>query len=184
MSTKIYGAKLWSGTTEELMEFLLSLRNLYREEVTDILFDAGEEKLKKYAERFHKDQDRRYDLYQMLLSEIRKQERTPFNFDASIVVYFRDGKTVLVPFGIDAVLPRTKALFESDQRLKDFAYWNNTDPDETCTEEEWEYRGTFFDELFGDWSNFGTMGLVYELSNNETLFRAVIRYYDKMRETS
>ncbi len=177
---KIYEAHLWQGTAEELADFMHELRKKYIEEVIAHLSKWNENEIKKYSnEVYHKEEDSYFYLPILLRDEIRKGENSPFNFDASVVVYFYQRKIVAVPFGFN-MFKELNTMFRSNPKMKFFGYWNNSDPDENCSEEEWAEREKFFEGLFeGEFYHFGSLGFTYELSNQETLWKIC----DGYRET-
>lgn len=177
MSTKIYNANLWLGDPESLMGFLNATRSIFIEEGVKHIKGWGDEKLKEYTKVFHTDLDStHFNLYNLLRKEIKKGEDTPFNFQASVVVYFHKGKICIIPFGIN-IFPELKKSFDQNPKIKFYGYWDNTDQDEDCSEEEWSERRSFFDGFFDEFTSFDSMGLCYDLSNNESLFRIVYQYY-------
>lgn len=171
MSTKIYNAHLWLGTAEELADFCLGLRKQYISDAVQHLSRWDEAGLRKYSRETYEKEDDYFFLPILLRDEIRKGENTPFNFDASVVAYFHSGKIVAIPFGL-RMFPQTEAMFKSNPKMKFYGYWNNSDPDEDCSEEEWNEREEFFETLFdGEFFHFGSLGFAYELSNQETLWK-------------
>jgi len=177
MSTKIYNAHLWNGTAEELADFMMELRKQYIEDAVQILSKWNESELKEYARKIYSRDDDKYFFLPILLREvIIKGENTPFNFDASTVVYFHMGKMAVIPFGL-SMFENTNTMFKSHQKMKFYGYWNNVDPDELCSDEEWKEREEFFDTLFdGEFSHFGSLGFAYEFSNQETLWKICDKY--------
>lgn len=169
MSTKIYEGHLWLGTAEELMEFLFSIREQYIVDATKYLFNWEQDKIIAYAQKFYNNQHSFY-LPMLLRDEIRKGEDTPFNFDASIMVYFGSEKTSIIPFGL-RMFPDTERAFKNNPKVKFYGYWDNVDPDESCPEEEWNERKEFYDKIFERFYSFSTAGLSYELSNQESIFK-------------
>jgi len=179
LSTKIYDAHLWQGTADELAISMHELRKQYIEEAAKELSKWSEDELKEYSKKRHNFvEDQYFYLPFLLRDEIRKGENTPFNFDASVVVYFYKGKIVAIPFGL-TMFKELETAFRSNPKMKFYGYWDNVEPDEDCSEEEWEERKEFFDGLFDDsaeFYHFGSLGFTYELSNQETLWKICDKY--------
>jgi hypothetical protein len=180
MSTKIYTGYLWQGTIEEFTEFLNELREKYIEEaVTHLVFSNKwfEEKEKEY-----KDAGKYFSLSLYLQKQIDTGLNDPDNMEASVVAYFRDGKIAFTTHGLglfyrDKHRPLQKFITEHS-KVKFYGYWNNVDPDENCSDEEWEER-----ELFWDFLDVPSeCGLVWELSANPTIWKIVTQYYQKIQE--
>ncbi len=179
MSTKIYEGHLWLGSPQELMEFLFSIREQYITDATKYLLNWDHDKIIEYANRYYEDRKPFY-LPIFLRDEIRRGENTPFNFDASIMVYFGKNKTSIIPFGLH-MFPETEKLFKGHSQVKFYGYWDNVDPDESCSEEEWNERKVFYDEIFDRFFSFSTAGLSYELSNQEGIFKIYQGWSEHLR---
>lgn len=178
MSTKIYDGHLWLGTADELMPFLDNLREIYVNEATDILSRHSLDDLKKLLKS--KECMKVYDVLDLIEKIIAEGACIDINFDASIMVYFHQNKISVIPFGLNT-LPKTQSAFNSDSRMKYYGYWNNTDPDEECSEKEWSERKYFYGTMFDDkHSLYSSTGLVYELSSHENLFMIASTYYSKL----
>lgn len=75
-----------------------------------------------------------------------KAESNPFDFDIWIAVREYRGKLYLIPncgIGANGCL----AFLKKDQRLEDFAYWNNSDKPQHLSEKSWTARGAVWDAL-------------------------------------
>jgi hypothetical protein len=182
MSTKIYDGHLWLGTAEELMGFLFSIREQYVLDATKYLLNWDYDKIVAYAQNFYSNQQSFY-LPMLLRDEVRKGEDTPFNFDASIMVYFGGEKTGIIPFGL-RMFPETEKLFKSHPKIKFYGYWDNVDPDESCSEKEFNERKEFYDKIFEKSYSFNTVGLTYELSNQESIFNIYRGWSERLVKNS
>lgn len=95
-------------------------------------------------------------LYYHVLSQIAARNKkvqatserdTQHDFSFSLCVTPIKGKLLLQAF------TERKELIEvliNKSYLRDYSYWNNTDPDEDCTEKEWKQREADWDEALGE----------------------------------
>jgi hypothetical protein len=192
MSTKVYDAYSYSGTPEELMQWLIEFRSLYEEvaiaelqplfKTEEALFQRDADRYKNMSsrtlekisnEKLFEDITNYFNTQRALEAFIDSQLNHHLNIDSSVVVYFYKSKTVVQFFGLDFGLRNyTKKLREeisSNNKFSDYSYWNNTDKPDKVSEEEWDEREKFYDDLTEQYHCFNSFGLVYELSNSETL---------------
>jgi len=194
MSTKIYDAYKYSGTPEELMKWLIKFKKKYEdlavEELRPLFINQS-----KYLEK-HPKVEEPYCLFKDPLNYfstsrgveliIRKKLNEPLNIDTSVVVYFHNGLTVVQFFGLDfGFRVYSKKLKEGIIRSKkfiDFSYWNNTDRPDDVSDKEWDERRKFYDSLTEKYHFFNSIGLVYELSNTESILDICRRISERIRE--
>ena len=162
MSTKIYYAYEWAENPQLLIKFLGKLRCAYIVECTNYLTKIitlqSLETIEKEC----------ICLDYFLHDEIKSGQWSPFNIDASIVVYFHKNKIILQLFGFELFGNIIKIF---NKRMKYYGYWDNTDRDENCSEEDWNNREDFFDSLYKKSSYPSDVGLMYTLSTKSTLSR-------------
>jgi hypothetical protein len=83
-----------------------------------------------------------HDLYQLVEMMHRKSEYTfsELNFAYDVVLYQNaaDGNPLVLVFG-DKTREYTELLIESGV-VTEYGYWNNTDPEEGVSEEDWAIR--------------------------------------------
>jgi len=133
MSIKIYNGWRFKGTMPELMQAIQPLKaECFDNAVANLLriFERQpEDSLWAYQTRLMKDGG-------------KEQLKIDIGTDATLVVY---------PLGVDVQLlqvfmghrgndPIFDKFAESDERFEFYGYWDNTDPDEETTEEEWSKR--------------------------------------------
>lgn len=187
MSTKIYNAYLWAGTIEELINFFHVIRQEYIKQAVEHLikfhkwFDAKEKEEKEKQNGY-------FNLQFYLQAQIRKGLNEPDNIDASMMVYFHQNKIAFQTFGLELFIEKQigqkdferplRNMVENHPKTKFYGYWNNVDPDESCSDEEWVERENFWDFLEVP----STSGLVYELSNSDTLWRITSLYDEQYKE--
>lgn len=85
------------------------------------------------------------------------------------LIFTKDGKVLGYPYGARRATAFDDWL-KSRPGYKFYGYWNNVDPDEECSEEEWEQREKHWDEAVG-YNPIGEYGL---------LFQPVIQWLDFM----
>jgi hypothetical protein len=181
MSTKIFNAYLWDGTAPELMEFLGEVRTKYIEVATNHLIFF--QKWLESKEEDYKKDGKYFSLSLYLQDQIKKGINDPDNIEASVAVYFRDEMIAVQFFGFELFWDKesnTRPLQEfikDNPKLSDYSYWNNVDEPEDVTEEEWDARRDFW-EFLGVPSEDG---LIYELSNRNTIWSIVAKYREKIK---
>lgn len=92
--------------------------------------------------------------------------------------HFADAETSLTVFhhetGLYALLfsqiGRVKEAFEGVPGVEQFFYWNHTDPLAAFTQEQWDERGEFWDELLGESSVPADNGLTVTLVGENALW--------------
>ena len=175
MSTKIYYAWRWNKGYDELLKWL---NKLLSEDYTldGINFIAKglhnitkENKFQKISE-----------LMKIIpAARISPNKGEPFDIDLSCVVYQNEGDIVIQFFGLSEY--KFPNVYKQLYSLPSFDYWNNTDPEEGISEEEWEYRSEWFDRLFDkfDSDTPSKCGLVYVFNNDfDIISRAVNKVLD------
>lgn len=171
MSTKIYnGFKLnFAGNFSELRKDLMQmsksvikpkvielfnavLANMVYTEFDTRLFEANKDWDSKtevkvsdfsgaYVEAWHKLCGRIQDI-----GETRYRD-TLVDFEFSIVLFPMANKMLGIPFTSNRELEK---LWFRRSDVEQYGYWNNTDPPEDVTEEEWDARGAEWDEALGE----------------------------------
>lgn len=74
--------------------------------------------------------------------------------------------------------------FKAMEGVEEFAYWNNTDRPERCTEEEWNARKEVWDTAFGLMGDSNFNGLIFEVTSTlvyaeEEFFSSDLIPFDK-----
>lgn len=156
MSTKIYSGHKFNGTLKELFDVLCIIRDTYRKNAHSIYQelmtkDHGD-KVCTFTEPIFKDlKDKPYNTFtirdwtKFFEGHIYLGHNTHLNTEASIVI-FVDNKNDLY---LIAFLDNEDSynLSKYSDKFQYYGYWNNTDKDERCTEEEWATREAKWDEL-------------------------------------
>lgn len=85
----------------------------------------------------------------------------PYSIEASINVWYHEGFFYVIPYGL--------ASGHKWSRAKSYSYWNNTDPDENVSDDEWEQRGKLWDKIaLDDWEARRMQLEIIELKNRIT----------------
>jgi hypothetical protein len=147
VSTKIYGAYQYHGNVEQLMEWLFSTREKYKDhkkkEISGIF---GGEKVKSFMA-----------LASLLEKAVEEQHNIAFNYRSEACVYFSDGNIYVVIFELP------KHLMPTEPEFTDFHYQNQTDRPEAITEEEWDKRRDTWDKIMKH-NSFGENGLTFSFT--------------------
>ena len=169
MSCTIYDAWEFNGYHDELIKFLNTLRKSYLKDC------------KKYINSLTPDLPEldKYEYERYVLKKIDEGFRSnekgfPYDIDASAVIFEFNNKTIIYFFNLnDHIYVETKK--EIKNKLKYFGWWDNTDPDEDCTEEEWHERENFYENLFESFDSDtpADCGLVYEFYRELEIFQVV-----------
>lgn len=189
MSTKIYNAYQFLGTSEELMVILKELKKDYYEYLKTFLKNLHysnhvfEKKRYPFLEQdlTFKELKQKdfadYLLEDIIHKEIKIGDWHPLNIDSSAVVYFFENKIFIQFFG----LPKEfRSFIDKNNKFKDYHYQNSTDmsnynwDDEdwnTMTEErqtelesEWNERRKIWNEIMPDYSVPSECGLTFEFT--------------------
>jgi|SRR5579884_2410585 len=132
MSTKIYDFyKYTGGDISDLLSWLRQLREKYIDYEVDMLSKLGvkKEKMLEFSE--------------LLDDHTRKGIRSPFNIEASVVVFIHKKDLYVQFFGVPDELYENASLIDSH-------YQNQTDQPEEVSDEEWQQRRKLTDEIFID----------------------------------
>jgi hypothetical protein len=89
--------------------------------------------------------------------QLPRYEKDLWALDVSVTTHVLDGRHYLIPYCERSSLVGGALDFMKEMRaLEDFSYWNNTDPDEDVTEEEWEARGNVWSYFTAEnrWTNY------------------------------
>jgi hypothetical protein len=185
MSTKIYYGYKYNGTMEELFKDLVPIRDKYREQVKDLytlcierttvddgvcdIKDIGFNGVRgmKYKE---------FDEYHWVgffEAWIKRGLKEALNTLASIMIFPFEDSIYLIPYinqEYDGSLHEMEGIRD---RIEYFGYWNNTDPDENCSEEEWDERARIWDAILG-YSPVRDYGFVFEIYDISDVWRTVM----------
>ena len=169
MSMKIYDAWKFNGSHNDLIKFIGSLRKLYLEDckvyIDSITPDLPELDRYEYIRHIQK----------KINEGINSVERGyPYDIDASGVVLEFDGKIVIYFFNLNEhQYPKTWKKIREE--LEFFGYWDNVDPDENCSEDEWNERKEFFNNLFEEYESYvpSDCGLIFEFYRQLEIFSVV-----------
>jgi len=181
MSTKIYYGHRFDGTWEELLEVCIQLRKDYIKEV-EVLYTKFLDALLKSDEVCnreemyfsavkgvkYKDFNTGHQAY-YLMGLMESGLSDPLNTDSSIIAYPFEGKIYIVPF----MDHKWNKLTERSDKFKFFGYWNNTDPDEGCTEEEWNERERVWESIFPGYEPAKIYGLTYEIFGKSDVWSVI-----------
>ncbi len=74
-----------------------------------------------------------------------KMRNPGMDFGVSMTLFPFEGRVYGMLFAEDRDL---ESLWKKEPGVLDFAYWNNSDPDETVSEEEWDERARVWEEIF------------------------------------
>lgn len=130
--------------------FAKHLDTLYleeKEQFYNVAFKHDTNTFKKRQEKYEKG-NVLYHLYQTLRIRYEHVQQTQIrdnqvDFDAEVVYIPLEDKILALYYAENEAL---QTLWENEELVNSYGYWNNTDPDETCTEEEWEQRRNDWDE--------------------------------------
>lgn len=68
------------------------------------------------------------------------------DFDAHITLLPSEGCTLALLYCEERAFPEVLEVWQNLEGVEYFGYWDNTDPDEDCTEEEWAERKRLWSE--------------------------------------
>lgn len=94
-------------------------------------------------------------------NQIRKMNsRDPFaDFDCEISIFPLEDCFLLL---VNAEQEEFLEAFKKIEGVEEYAYWNNTDKPDRCTEEEWEHREEVWDKAFGLTGDANFNGLLFK----------------------
>lgn len=162
MSTKIYDAYEYTGRggIDALMSHLREMRALIWEEVVT------------HVGKHSPADEPYYKLGERIQAEMRSGERSWLNCQTSAVVYPYRGRLFVQFFGLDdRMVFEDGTKFIDKTRFKDMSYWNNTDPEDGVSDEDWEARGKLWDDILGDDAVPSIAGLSYDFVGSGDYFR-------------
>lgn len=185
MSIKIYYGYKYNGTIEELFNDLVPIRDKYREQVKDLyklciekttetkdVCDLKDVSFNGIRGMKYKDFDE-YHWVCFFEAWIKQGLKDPLNTLASVMIFPFENNIYLIPYinqKYDGFLTDIEGIRE---RIEPFGYWNNTDPDERCTEEEWHERGRIWETMLGH-SSVKDYGFVFEIYDMSDVWRTVM----------
>lgn len=102
--------------------------------------------------------------YQKAYYRYQEVQRTNYrdaevDLDANIVYIPMQDKTLALFYGENEQI---RALWEQEDLVSYYGYWNNVDPDEDCSEEQWEQRKRDWDEALPGYTLPLEAGLIAE----------------------
>jgi len=181
MSTKVYTAYKIDGSKHDIWEVLRTIRKKGVEQVQLAL----RERYTKYLtdESYHKSVTEYLEIscktpvelshisryFSMLYKEqITSFDRNPWNFDVNVTVRGYKGNYYLIPY-CDMFMNKTLDFLNDMEEVQNYCYWDNVDPDERCSEKEWEERKviwTYFTEA-DRWADY----LVLEICDHGGFYK-------------
>lgn len=96
-------------------------------------------------------------------AQLTRYQRDTWALDVAVTMRRYRSKFYLLPYCDRACLLGGILNFMAhDERLEDFSYWNNTDPPEEVSSQEWTWRGTVWKDLTKDelWAEYLTLDIV------------------------
>ena len=170
MSTKIYDAyKVVDLKPHELYKILRDIRKAYHYSCFNEL-----------TEYFKKDPDAKFiptkdflKLYDFLKNESESHRLAPFNFTASVVVFFDGDNMYLKFFGISW---KVYEPLLTKKHFSDYHYQNSTDMPEEISEREWIEREKTWDRILGNANSYGEAGFIFELYKPEDAFELSMNF--------
>lgn len=140
MSIKIYyGCKIQTGNMVELMDFCKKVSSTFQEIKNSLfykIYASCDNPVKKYLEIAKED-----------FKSKNEGEKSMFDTLSAKLVFFplNDKETLLMPcFNYEPY----NNLWATFSEIKFYGYWDNTDPDENCSDEEWEQRKADWHQVF------------------------------------
>jgi hypothetical protein len=180
MSTKIYtGFKLKTTDMAEIHERISQIRKLVEEDTNQkIASNMAAECASLYDKRtMDASLDRTISVYQAVFGEIarrqmevkQRQVKDPtVDFSMSVTLFPFEGEFYGMLY---TVQPEYGMLwFKQEDFVEPFMYWNNTDPAEDCTEEEWRERERVWEAIFAEQPVPALNGFTYEIALDYNLF--------------
>lgn len=157
MSTKIYyGYRLAEGTniwtfTEKLRERGNELRDQLDMEVVEKFTEGAVSKRLAEGKEVPETREARLLFGYHGWSEVMRQlgESRLGDPHRLSVTFIRDTETGRI-LALLYAGSKMEEVFTSMPEVEYFGYWNNTDPDENCTELEWEEREEVWERVLGD----------------------------------
>jgi|AntRauTorcE11897_2_1112592.scaffolds.fasta_scaffold00078_73 hypothetical protein len=153
MSTKIFNGVMLNGvyTIQDMYDFVDSIRGPVKEAVymdrareilatSTLIYDMYHVMGQDY---FNPDEDQRIPL----LVASKRHVRLPPDeaSDYSVAIGIVDGYTLAMFFFDDRT---SEKIFLDHPQVQYFGYWNNADPDENVTEQEWSLRKDLWNRMF------------------------------------
>jgi hypothetical protein len=203
MSTKIYYAWEWKSGIKDLLVFFQRLKKAY---ITESVWRLKKycngllKRLKSADPRFEDKKNRSFELAYFLpdpgfedekissfelayflRQQIQAGKNEPINVSFSAVIYFQDNKIIVQFFGIESY-KRLDDLVSNYPEFSYYGYWDNTDPDEECSDKEWEEREVFYDKLFERYPKPIDVGLIYEFNDIFTLEKIAKRILNRKQD--
>lgn len=174
MSTKIYCAYRYDGSIEQLLGEMELIREDY--------YKKSYEFVKKcFVESWKGEPDKRVnaimEFTRVISNEIKTDNNSPMNLEASAMVYFHKGK-IYVQFFIG----RYGEPENLSKNFIDFHYQNQTDMPEEVTDEDWEKRKLTWNEIFGDSGIPARAGLIYQIFGESHISDITMQLLDDTRK--
>lgn len=103
-----------------------------------------------------------------------KQRDPAIDFDMELCIIPHDGAFYGIIF---AEQNEVVSLIKNTNGIEEFAYWDNSDPDEDLSEEDWENRSKVWNSIFKDGKTPSQVGFVKEFKTNTFFFQSEIKDY-------
>lgn len=84
--------------------------------------------------------------------------RDVYDFSVSIAIHPHKGRLYLLPY-CDSLMRGVLGCLKQDDRVEDYAYWDNADPDGDVLPRAWAARGRVWDRICAHWDDM----LVFEI---------------------
>ena len=134
MSTKIYtGYRLPDMTLLTLLDWLKHVQERFRECRNRVF-------LERFPNVFEEDEQPDWiDLLNRAMEVKRTSRRDPLvDFSAELVLFPKPNMILCITFWDNKEYTQ---LWDSLREVTFYGWWDNVDPDERCSEEEWQQRG-------------------------------------------
>ena len=171
MSIKIYNAYEWTGDYVSLIKTLNELKTKY---ISDCINRVS----RLYTFDTISDVNQLYN--HMIKDSFQNEKCHLYDVSLSCMVYIHKEKIVIQFFGINSHTYPT--VYNFLEQLPDFSYWNNSDGPEDVSEEAFEDRGKWFNDLFYTYgSNFCECGLIYDYGTDTNIWNIAECSYEQWR---
>jgi hypothetical protein len=179
MSMKIYtGFKMKTTDIEEIYAHIQTMQKVVEEHSNKaIAATMAWDCASLYDKRtMDKTLDRTLSVYQVIFHEFNNRQMTvkqkqikdpSVDYSMDVVLFPFEGEFYGMFYTVQSDFAD---LWYKSGLVAPFWYWNNTDPDENCTEAEWDERERVWDAIFEEQSIPAMRGFTFQISPELSLF--------------
>jgi hypothetical protein len=156
MSTKIYNGRLIAAHLHEAYDLLMKIKSQIKETgesliaawlVNDAVRKIDNQHIKRTSEKITIIESWNEFIDRNKKIKTQGYRDPSIDFECEAWIFPVNDKTLII---FNTEKSEFRKIIDENENIHNYGYWDNTDPDPDCTEEEWIQRGKDWDNALGE----------------------------------